>query len=130
MKKQERYKLLNYAKNDYSKIFKQNYEFKKLSKKDLHKLLADNKHSALCELSYCCYGLYTNCWQDPFEEGIWDLSQKEVDNIIGGIIDRTAKICRKDSRILYYEDGVRVHVIIIARDVESMDYLITFTNIV
>lgn len=33
MKKQERYKLLNHAKKDYSERFNRNYEFKKLSKK-------------------------------------------------------------------------------------------------
>ena len=119
MKKQERYKLLNYAKRDYSEKFKRNYEFKKLSKKDLYELLKQNKHSSMCEWSYCCYGLYQNCWQD---------TQKEVDDIIKDIIDSTAKICRRDSRILYYENEHGIHVVIIARDVYSTDYLIYFTN--
>lgn len=128
MKLKERYKVLNYAKKQYFEAFNRNYEFKKLSKKALYKLLQENKHSTMTEWSYCCYGLYRCCWQDPFAEGIWDMSQERVDEIIKDIIDRTAKICRKDNRILYCEDEVGVHVVIVARDVMSTDYLITFTN--
>lgn len=128
MKTKERYKLLNYAKEDYSNIFGHKYEFKKLSKKALYKLLRENKHSCMCEWSYCCYGLYQNCWQEPIEEGIWGMTQKDVDKDIKSVIDDTAKICKRDSRILYYENKFGIHVIIIARDVMSEDYLITFRN--
>lgn len=128
MKKQERYKLLNYVKKDYSERFMRNYEFKKLSKKALYELLQQNKHSSMCEWSYCCYGLYQNCWQEPVEAGCWQDTQKEVDDIIKHTIGSTAKIFRKDSRILYCEDEYGIHVIIIARDVHKTDYLITFTN--
>ncbi len=128
MKKQERYKLLNHAKKDYSERFNRNYEFKKMSKKALYELLKQNKHSAMCEWDYCCYGLYQNCWQELFEEGNWYMSQKRVDDIIKYAINSTAKICRKDNRILYYEDEYGIHVVIIARDVKRHDYLICFTN--
>lgn len=128
MKRRDRYKLLNRAKKDYSEIFKCNYEFKKLSKKALYKLLQENKHSAMCEWSYCCYGLYKCCWQELIEEGNWGLTQKQVDEDIKYAIDETAKICRRDSRILYCKDEYGVHVIIIARDVMSTDYLIVFTD--
>lgn len=128
MKKQERYKLLNHVKKDYSERFNRNYEFKKLSKRALYELLRQNKHSSMCEWWYCCYGLYQNCWQEVVEEGCWQETQKEVDNIIKSTIDSTVKICRKDSRILYCEDEYGVHVVIIARDVKRHDYLICFTN--
>lgn len=128
MKKQERYKLLNHAKKEYSEIFKRNYQFKKLSKKALYELLQQNKHSQMCEWSYCCYGLYQNCWQEPYFVGNWGLTRKRIDEIIKSTIDETAKICRKDNRILYYEDEYGAHVIIVARDVMSDDYLFTFTN--
>lgn len=128
MKTKERYKLLNYAKEDYSNIFGCRYEFKKLSKKALYELLRQNKHSCMCEWSYCCYGLYQNCWQEPIEEGIWDMTQEDVNKAIKSVIDDTAKICRRDSRILYYENNFGIHVIIIARDIMSEDYLITFTD--
>lgn len=128
MKKKDRYKLLNYAKKDYSEIFNRNYEFKKMSKKQLYKLLEQNRHSSMCEWSYCCYGLYQNCWQEVVQEGCWQDTQEEVDRIIKSTIDFTAKICRKDSRILYCEDEHGVHVVIVARDVTADDYLICFTN--
>lgn len=130
MKRRNRYKFLNRVKKDYSEAFKQNYEFKKLSKKALYKLLQENKHSNMCKWYYCCEGLYHNCWQDPYAEGIWNMSQKQVNKIIKNAIDETAKICRRDSRILYYEKEDAIYVIIIARDVMSVDYLITFTNVV
>ena len=128
MKKQERYKLINHAKKDYSERFKRNYEFKNLSRKALHKLLQQNKHSSMCEWDYCCYGLYQNCWQEVVQAGCWQETQKEVDDIINHTINSTAKICRKDSRILYCEDEYGIHVVIIARDICSRDFLITFTN--
>ena len=128
MKIQERYKLLNHAKKNYSEIFNCDYQFKKLSKRALYKLLEDNKHSAMCEWWYCCNGLYHNCWQEPIEEGCWDATQKAVDDAIKETITFTAKICRKDSRILYCEDEYGIHIIIVARDVFKCDYLIFFTN--
>ena len=128
MKKQERYKLLNHAKKDYSERFCRNYKFKELSKRALYELLRQNKHSSMCEWDYCCYGLHQNCWQELFEEGNWNMSQKRVNDIIKHIIDSTAKICRKDNRILYCENEYGIHVIIIARDVDDCDYLICFTN--
>lgn len=128
MKKQERYKLLNHAKKDYSKTFNRNYEFKKMSKRALYELLKQHKHSSMCDWSYCCYGLYQNCWQDVVQAGCWQDTQEEVDDIIKRTIDFTAKICKRDSRILYCEDEYGIHVVIIARDVYSEDYLICFTN--
>lgn len=128
MKLKDRYKIINHAKRYYSETFNQNYEFKKLSKKALYKLLEENKHSTVTEHCYCCYGLYQSCWCEPFFEGNWGMTQERVDEVIKYIIDKTAKICRRDSRILYCEDEQEVHVIIIARDVMSEDYLIRFTN--
>lgn len=128
MKLKERYKVLNYAKEQYSKTFNHDYKFKKLSKKALYKLLEENKHSMMAEWSYCCNGLYKCCWQELIEKGNWGLTQKAVDEDIKRAIDKTAKICRKDSRILYCEEENAIQVIIIARDIMSMDYLITFTN--
>lgn len=128
MKKRDRYKLLNYAKKQYSETFKTDYQFKHLSKKDLYNLLKEYKHSTMCEWHYCCYGLYQNCWQDPYEEGIWYYIQEDVNKIIKKTIDDTAKACKKDNRILYCELEDRVDVVIVTRDIYSRDYLITFTN--
>lgn len=130
MKKQERYKLLNSAREDYSERFDCDYVFKKLSKRDLYKLLQQNKHSSMCEWFYCCQGLYENCWQELIQVGIWGVTQEDVDYDIKYAIDVTAKACRKDNRILYREDEYGIHVVIIARDVtfNQCDYLITFRN--
>lgn len=128
MKRKERYKVLNYAKKQYSEAFDLDLQFKHLSKKMLYELLKKYKHSSMCEWSYCCYGLYKNCWQEPIEEGNYDLMQQDVNEIIKYTIDNTAKYCRKDSRILYCETDKRINVIIVMRDIFETDYLITFTN--
>ena len=46
------------------------------------------------------------------------MTQKDVDRAIKSVIDNTAKICKRDSRILYYENKFGIHVIIIARGVK------------
>ena len=56
------------------------------------------------------------------------MTQQDVDRAIKYAINKTAKICRRDSRILYYEGEFGVDVIIIARDVIGLDYLIVFKN--
>jgi len=128
MKRKERYKVLNYAKKQYSDIFCLDLQFKYISKKRLLELLKKYKQPYMCLWSYCCEGLYHNCWQDPVEEGVWDYTQEDVNGIIKYEIESTAKHCRRDSRILYCETENRIHVIIVMRDVKKYDYLIGFTD--
>ena len=128
MKKKDKYKLFQYAKEQYSKDFKCNYEFKYLSKKALLKLLKEHNDSSMCEWDYCCYGLYQNCWQEPYFEGNWGMSQEKVNEIIKETIKKTAKICKRDNRILYCEVDDVINIVIIARDVMYCDFLIAFDN--
>ena len=130
MKKKDKYKIINYAINEYSNIFKREYKRINISRKQVKDLLKKYKHSGMAEWSYCCYGLYQNCWQDPFEEGIWNLTQKRVDEIIYDTVCELSKHYKRDNRVgLYIEDNA-VHMVIIARDLPifKRDYLITFTN--
>lgn len=131
MKRKDKYKLFNYAKNEYSKIFKCDYRFDYKSKKDIKSLLKEYPNSSMCYWSYCCYGLYTNCWQDPVAEGIWDYTQEQVNKIILNIFTSDLlKKCRTEKRMLYCEQDGLVHIIIIARDLKEYkeDYLFTFSK--
>lgn len=128
MKRQERYKMLNYARKDYAENLNADYKFKKMSPKTLQRILRNHKHSFMCEWSYCCYGMYEVCWEELYKEGIWDMSQDMVDRGIMNAIHNTAKVCRRDSRILYAEKEDIIKVIIIARDVYKVDYMIVFSN--
>lgn len=128
MKKKERYKILNYAKKQYSEEFLHDYQFQHLSKNELLKLLKAHDYSSMCEWSYCCRGLYECCWQELVSEGVWDSTQEVVNNTIKWVIENTARYCKKDARILYYKTESATHIIIIARDVMYCDYLITFQN--
>lgn len=130
MKKKDKYNLISYALNEYGEIFKITYVRTDLSLKFLKQLLKKYKHSSMCEWSYCCYGLYRNCWQEPYFEGNWGMTQKRVDEIILSTIKATRKACKKDKRIGICYEGDDVHVVIVARDLpgHACDYLFTFTN--
>lgn len=130
MKIKEKYKVLNYAFDDYNRTFNHNYQRRKFSKKLLLDLLKENKHSSMCEWSYCCYGLYKNCWVDPYEEGVWNLTQKDVDKILHDTICELSKTCKRGNRLGVYKDKDVTHVVVIARDLarHCEDYLFTFTN--
>ena len=128
MKIKDRYKLLNYVKNSWSERCHSDFKFRSLTKSELYKFLAFYKHSFMIEESYCCNGLYECCWEEYIEAGNWELTQEKVDEIIKQTIDSTAKLCKKDSRILYRKSYNGVQVVIVARDVNKVDYVICFTN--
>ena len=129
MKKKEKYKIINYAVNYYREIFKRDYQFKHISLKQVKELLHTYKYSEMCEWSYCCYGLYKNCWQELYYEGNWGMTQKEVDEIIYDTFKDLSKQCRRDNRIVCCEHDGDIYVIIIARDLWfKADYLFCFTN--
>lgn len=125
MKKKDRYRILNLARNQYREAFGREYEFQYLSLKKFYELVKQYKVSA-CEWSYCCYGLEKCCWQEPIEPGVCGMSQSTVDDRVRYTVRDTAKICRKDNRILYAETDDYIHVVIIARDVFTQDYLLGF----
>lgn len=128
MKIKEKCRLFNHARREYSRIFSHSYEFTKMSYDKLVSLLKANKHSGFCEYWYCCYGLYRNCWQDPFEEGVWSMSQEDVDVLLAGVLKRMRKYLKDKRRVLCFEDSIGTHVVLITRDVLWRDYVITFTN--
>lgn len=129
MKKKDKQKLINYAIDEYSKIFGRDYKPIYITKKKVKQLLKEYSCSTMCEWSYCCYGLYRNCWQEPFFKGNWGMTQKTVNDIILGVLDeKLMKKCRTDGRMFSYEEDGVIHVLIIARDLTKDDYLITFSN--
>ena len=129
MKRKDKQKLINYAVNEYSKIFGRDYKPTYINKKRVKQLLKEYIHSSMCEWSYCCYGLYQNCWQEPFFKGNWGMTQKRVNDIILDVLDeKLMKKCRTDGRMFSYEEDGVIHVLIIARDLTKDDYLITFSN--
>ena len=129
MKRKDKQKIINYAVNDYNKKFNFNYKPTYKSKKYIKSLLKEYTHSSMCEWSYCCYGLYKNCWQEPFFEGNWGMTQKTVDNIILSVLTSDLlKKCRTENRMFYYEENDKIHILIVARDLHSDDYLLTFSK--
>ena len=131
MKRREKYKITNYAIAEYSKIFEQDYKRANISKRKIRAMLKEYSHSCMAIWYYCCKGLYWNCWQDPFEEGIWNMSQKQVDKCIWDIVCELPKCCLSRKRAAIYVDNRGINLLIVARDLpgHKCDYLITFTNI-
>lgn len=128
MKIKERYKFFNHARRDYSKIFARNYEFTQLSYKKLAALLKNSKYAGYCEYWYCCHGLYNNCWIDPFEEGVWSMSQNDVDMLLTAVLKESRRWLRNKYRTLLCEDSYGTHIILVTRDVQLCDYVITLAN--
>lgn len=130
MKKKDKYKIINYAINEYSEIFNCKCKRTNMSKKKVKELLEQYKHSVMCEWKYCCYGLYQNCWQETYFEGCWNMTQKQVDETISETFNELKKACKRDNRIAYCEEDGAINVVIIARDLPEFkaDFLITFTN--
>ena len=126
MKKKDRYKIINYAFNEYEEIFKRKYTRKYISPKSVEQIMKAIPHVVLTEWEYCCYGLYENCWQEFYEEGVWGLTQQQVDNKIKRICKALAKDCRLDDRMGYYVTEDSVTILIVARDIVQSDFFITF----
>lgn len=66
-----------------------------MSKNTLLKLLKEHDYNSMCEWSYCCYGMYQNCWQDPYEEGVDGFTQRRVNDIIKDIIKKLLRFAEK-----------------------------------
>lgn len=129
MKKNERYGLINYAVKDYNKKFNLDYKPVYKSKKDIASLLKQYPHSSMCYWSYCCYGLYQNCWQELVEEGNWGITQEEVNKVVLNIFTSDLlRKCRNQNRMFWCEKDGLIHMVIIARDLCKEDYLITFSK--
>lgn len=97
-------------------------------KNKLLKLLKEHDYNSMCEWSYCCYGMYTCCWQELTADGVWEMTQGNVNKSIAATIKDCMKYCKKDSRILYAEQEDCIEIVLVMRDIMAVDYLITFKN--
>lgn len=130
MKNQNDVDIITYAKNQYNEIFDMSYECDFKTKEDIVKLLEEYPHSYMCEWHYCCYRLYQNCWQDLTEEGIWGLTQEEVNACILNVFtSELLKKCKNENRMFSCRHNNDVCVLIVTRDLENKsDYLICFSK--
>lgn len=129
MKRSEKCKLINYAIKDYNKKFNLNYKSIYKSKKVIQSLLKEYTCSSMRFWFYCCEGLYKNCWQEPIEEGIWGMTQEEVNKMIIDIMSsKLLRKCRNENRMFYCEKDDVIELLIVARDLEKCDYFITFSK--
>lgn len=128
MKKRDRYKLISYAINEYNNAFGINHIRCDIKKSQLLSDIKSYTANTACEWSYCCLGLYTNCWQELYEEGNWDLCQKEVDSIIISYIKDNWKKIKKDKRVAVCRMNDCVHLVIILRDIIESDLLVSLKN--
>lgn len=128
MKRKDKCKIISYAKNQYNEIFKHDYKYTYKSKKDIELLLKQYPESIMCRWDYCCYGLYNNCWQEPIEDGIWNYTQEDVNNIIlDTFTSELLRKCRTEKRMLCYEENNIIHMVVIARDLnDKADYIFAF----
>ena len=129
MRKKDRYKIIDFAVNQYRDIFKVTPVPVKLTNKRLTELLEGHGNYSICEWYFCCYGWQKNCWQDFYKEGQWGLTRDDVKKMI----IKAAKNCAKDrcgehrTYMCYTEKYTGVYLIM--RDTDHQcDYLIAFQN--
>ena len=115
-------------KNSIQKLFSMIISFNICQKNKLLKLLKEHDYNSMCEWSYCCYGMYTCCWQELTADGVWEMTQENVNKSIAATIKDCMKYCKKDSRILYAEQEDCIEIVLVMRDIMAVDYLITFKN--
>lgn len=130
MKIKDKQKIIGFAINQYNERLKGHYQRTPLSKKRLLDLVEKYKHPGAAVWCYCCNGLYEDCWEDLFAEGIWGQSQEDVNDLIKWWIQELSKSCKRDNRTAWYEDEYGVHVVIVARDLPKWkkDFLFLFTD--
>ena len=129
MKKKERLQIIHKAIDGYNdNLFGYRiYKPCKLTNRLFDDLLNEFPRVSMVVDSYCCYGLWNCCWQDPVEEGVWGMSQDNVTKSIRATIQGCKKDIIKDGRLfLGYNDEGGPSFIIIMRDKCQMDYRIYF----
>ena len=78
-------------------------------------LLKKYKRWGIVEDSHCCYGWEKCCWEDPYEEGIWDMTEDDVVRKLKGIFKEARKFSSKMPIFYLYEHENKVEILITYR---------------
>ena len=96
MKLKEKYIRLNYAKEELFKTI----EAEKLpsvqcTNKLIERILKQYNDWSMTENMYCCHGWKTNCWQEFYAEGVWDMTYAQVIETLKDILTSIRHESRK-----------------------------------
>lgn len=105
---------------------------KKFNRDEFFNLFKKYNYYGMTEYSYCCYGEERCCWIEPTEDGVWDLTLKDVKSIM---LD-TIKDIKHEIRYRKYGDRFYIYknkdycfVYIYARDtIHKTDFRMWFSN--
>lgn len=130
MKKKDKYKIINYAVNDFNETFGTNVTRHKYSKKYIDELFKKYKYWSMVEASYCCYGWKNDCWQDIVQEGVWNFTIDSARKYIKDTIIDKRKLLLKCNRLYIEEKEGLIDILITLRDTEhKQDLRIYASNI-
>lgn len=105
----------------------------KYNRDTIYNLFKKYKQYGMTENSYCCYGECQCCWQDPFAEGIWGHTLKQVKEIMLNdfkYIKQDIRSVKKNQHRMYmYKDKNKCFIYIYGRDLFSADYHMWFSNV-
>lgn len=105
---------------------------KKFNKNEFYNLFKKYRYYGMTENSYCCYGEECCCWQELTEEGIHDLSLKEVKTYMTDVIKNIKHVlrCKKDGNRFYiYKNKTNCFIYVYARDtIHKTDFKIWFCS--
>lgn len=126
--KQVRNALIEYCIAEYNRVLGRKYMLTSISYEQICDWLNECSSATISEWHYCCKDLYQCCWYDEYAEGIWHLTQEEVDEMIKGVFLAIGERFFEENRIAYCEDAKGVHLVLIGRDLEGIkkDYFYDF----
>lgn len=129
MKIKDAYKIINSSVKEFNNDFNHNVKYQKYSKKYIHNLMEKYSEWSMVESSYCCFGLETCCWQDLYEEDIWDYTLDDVKNIIIDSLKGNSKYLKRHKRFYVEENENEVNIFVVLRDTKcKCNYNITGYN--
>ena len=100
-------------------------------------LLSNYNNCGMTESYYCCEGINHLCWQELYEEGIWDKEIEDVKDDIRNTFKNIRKYLynkrkyspnRLDRMYIARDKDGACCIYIYLRDVTEIDYFIWFSN--
>lgn len=77
---------------------------------------------------HCCYGWEQCCWVDPYAEGIWDMTENDVAEMLKEIFRENRRLSLKMPIFYYYEHDNAIDILLTHRYLDSdncVDYRIS-----
>ena len=111
--------LVKHAVDDYNQQFEAKYKIKEASMNQLIEWIEQYDGAAIAYWSYCCRGMFANCWIDEYSKGTWGMKKEDVVSLIIGAFEEREKQFNREHRIAIYESEDAISILLIGRDLKK-----------